>query len=539
MRGLMVSPLRLIKPRRPAAVAITVGLAYAAVSLAWILLSDDFIAALARDPRELVWLSKVKGVGFVLLMALLLGVLVYSMAERRAALANALVAIRQDPVTGLPNRRVLEETLQERCRSCRGIGTGFGVILLDLVNLSRVNTALGRSAGDRFLRAVGERLCAVAGTQDLIARLEGDVFAIVLRTAPAAGMTRGLAGAVMSALREPVEIDGVALTIDAHLGLARAPEDGATPAQLMDAAMQALQGAKRRGHRNRLTRVDAEAADGRGPLEQEGALREALRQGQLEAYLQPVINLASGRVIGAEALARWPQPDGSVIPPGEFIPVAEAAGLVGDITELMLDRVIGQGARWRDAGLAPITLGVNLSGLDLQSEQLLPTVRRLLAEHRLPGRALMLEITESRFMRDPQGARGVLAALRELGVTIAIDDFGTGYSSLSYLHRLPLDCLKIDRSFVRGADQATDRRTLLGAIGSLGRALGLHTVAEGVETRAEAALVRELGCDALQGYLVAPPMPAADFAARYLDRKAAVIPEIARLGIRDRHAAGR
>jgi len=533
-----VSPLRLIKPPRPVAVALTVAVAYAGVSLAWILLSDEFIATLASDRRELVLLSKIKGVVFVLLMTLLIGILVYYMAERRAALANALLSIRRDAVTGLPNRRVLEETLQERCRNSRDAGTGFGIILLDVVDVSRVNTALGRSAGDRFLRAVAERLLALAGSGDLVTRLEGDVFAIVIREAPAAGMVRGLAGAVMSVLEEPVVIDGVSLTVDAHLGLARTPEDGVTPAQLLDAAMQALHAAKRRGHRNRLTLVDAAAGDGRGPLEHEGALREALRCGAIEAYLQPVVSLTSGQVIGAEALARWPRPDGSIIPPGEFIPVAEAAGLIGDITEQMLDRVIQQGARWRHAGLAPLSLAVNLSGLDLQSEQLLPTVRRLLAEHRMPGRALMLEITESRFMRDPQGARGLLEALRALGIAIAIDDFGTGYSSLSYLHRLPLDCLKIDRSFVRGADRDPDRRTLLDAIGSLGRALRLTTVAEGVETRAEAALAHELGCDALQGYLVAPPMPPGEFADRYLERTATIVPEIAGLADPGRHAAG-
>ncbi|UEX78607.1 putative bifunctional diguanylate cyclase/phosphodiesterase [Spiribacter halobius] len=535
----MLPRLRLIKPPNPLGFALTVSVVYAAVSLAWILLSDDFIAAVARDPQQLTLLSKIKGVLFVLAMTIGLGVLVYRLACRRAQLANALLAVREDGVTGLPNRRVLEEALADRCTQTHGSADEFGLILLDVANLTRVNTGLGRSAGDRFLRAVGERLHGLVEATELVARLEGDIFAVLLRQAPTEGRVRGLADAVAAALATPVEIDGVALGVDAHIGLARAPADGNTPAQLLDAAMHGLQAGKRTGRRNTVTTVSAYGGNAREPLEREGALRKAVRQGALEAWLQPVVSLASGQVTGAEALVRWPRTDGGITPPGEFIPLAEATGLIGDITAFMLERVTDWGARWHRRRHAPITLGVNLSGLDLQGDGVVPLVRRLLAEHRLPGQFLMLEITESRFMQDPHGARDMLEELRALGVRIAIDDFGTGYSSLSYLHRLPLDCLKIDRSFVHQASRVSGRRTLFGAIASLGRGLGLTTVAEGVENLADARLARDLGCDALQGYLVSPPLPAATFAERYLGDTPVAVPAITALGHTPARVAGR
>ena len=415
---------------------------------------------------------------------------------------------RTDPLTGLLNRAGLTEELRAAADDATTGGAPLAVVMLDLDRFKEVNDTLGHAVGDALLCAVAERLTGELRRDDVLARLGGDEFVVLLRDADpdaVAHTTRRLLGA----LRRPFEVDGLALEVDGSLGVATS---GTEPTELLRAADVAMYAAKadRSGvvvHSPSLDRHDP------GQLNLFGDLRRGIRDGELRVHYQPKAALADGRVIGVEALVRWEHPQRGLLPPSEFIGLAEATGLIRALTDVVLGRALEDCRRWRAEGRA-LTVAVNISARVLLDTALPDRIAALLVEHGLPADCLELEVTESAAMQDPGQALDVLQRLRGLGVTLSVDDYGTGHASLSYLSRLPVSTLKIDRSFVStmevdGTDQVIVRSTI-----ELAHALGLRVVAEGVETRRTWERLVALGCDEAQGFWLGRPQPADEVLAQ-------------------------
>ena len=428
---------------------------------------------------------------------------------RRAQAEDELRArARTDPLTGLLNRAGLAEELRSAVEGAAGGGSPPAVVMLDLDRFKEVNDTLGHAVGDALLCAVAERLTGELRRDDVLARLGGDEFVLVLRDADP-DTVEHTTRRVLAALRRPFEVDGLALEVDGSLGVATS---GTGPTELLRAADVAMYAAKadRSGvvvHSPDLDRHDP------AQLGLFGDLRRGIRDGELRVHYQPKATLADGRVIGVEALVRWDHPQRGLLPPSEFIGVAETTGLIRTLTDVVLGRALGDCRRWRAEGAA-LSVAVNLSARVLLDTALPDRISGLLAEHGLPADCLELEVTESAAMQDPGQALDVLQRLRALGITLSVDDYGTGHASLSYLSRLPVSTLKIDRSFVStmevdGTDQVIVRSTI-----ELAHALGLRVVAEGVETRGTWERLVALGCDEAQGYWLGRPGPAEDVLAR-------------------------
>ena len=427
-----------------------------------------------------------------------------------------------DPLTGLANRDRLLDAVGRACRRADP-PSRVAVLFLDLDDFKLVNDALGHAAGDRLLADVGERLRAATRGIDLVARLGGDEFAVLLDGLASADDVGVVVGRVRAALSAPVLLEGRAVPVEASVGVAHW-DGAATPAELLRNADLAMYRAKRQG-KNRHALYDARMhAEARERLDLASDLRAALAgdpgAGAVTAAFQPIVDLATGRVVKAEVLARWTHPTRGPVPPGAFVPVAEDMGLVDALGAHMLRLGCAQLRRWQDAaaaagrgpdGAEPVGVTVNVSGRSLDAGGVRAVVCAALAESGADPRGLTLELTESVAMRDPARVLTALTELAALGVRAALDDFGTGYSSLAYLHRYPLAVLKIDKSFVDGLDgPAPDPHAaaLVRTVVQLARALGLQTVAEGVETAAQRDALRALGCDLGQGYLFGRPGPA-------------------------------
>ncbi|SFO51060.1 diguanylate cyclase (GGDEF) domain-containing protein [Geodermatophilus obscurus] len=431
----------------------------------------------------------------------------FVLAASLANLASWRLNERQglfDPLTGLANRTRFMQGLVRLLERRSG---QVSVLFLDLDDFKDVNDTLGHAAGDQLLTTVSERLLACTRVGDEVGRLGGDEFAVVVggdATAAAAVGER-----VLAALAEPVEVAGRLLTVHVSLGLADTATAGdRRPGTLLRNADLAMYEAKALG-KNRMVRYVpgmAEAAQCEADLLQD--LAAATRSGQLEVHYQPTIDLADGRTTGYEALVRWRHPGRGLVPPAEFIPQAEASGLVVEIGRWVLERAVSQAAAWTAETGRPIGIAVNLSPRQLSDDDVVTVVARVLADTGLPAGQLTLEVTEGVLLRDVDEAVGRLAALRALGVRIAIDDFGTGYSSMAYLRRLPADVLKIDRSFVQDLGSDGRSTTLVASMIELARSLGLEVVAEGVETPQQHAVLGDLACSHAQGYLFGRPLPA-------------------------------
>ncbi len=432
----------------------------------------------------------------------------YAQAQRRAT---------HDPLTALPNRALLHERLAEATRHARGATPSAALLLLDLDRFKEVNDTLGHDAGDRLLVEVVARLRGVTHPFDTVARLGGDEFAVLLPTADAARVG-AVAAALRLALEEPLVIDGQILSVGVSIGSARCPDHGADGTTLLRHADIAMYVAKRGG----LGHVAYDPAhDGHDAtrLALVADLRQALDRDELAVHYQPKVDIHTGRVVGVEALVRWPHPAHGLLPPDRFIPLAEQTGLIVPLTAWVLDAALRQCRAWERTGLA-LEVAVNLSLRNLRDPQLCATVEGALRRHGVPAARLCLELTESVVMADAEGTRATLARLAGLGVRLAIDDFGTGYSSLSYLSLLPVHELKIDRSFVRHmATRAADATIVASTIG-LGHSLGLSVVTEGVEDARTWALLGRLGGDIGQGYYVSRPLPADDL-TRWVAARAA------------------
>jgi diguanylate cyclase (GGDEF)-like protein/PAS domain S-box-containing protein len=417
-----------------------------------------------------------------------------------------------DSLTGLPNRALLFESISRLSREHADRGhPGFALMLLDIDNFKEINDALGHGAGDHVLQETGRRMLSCVPQAVTVARLGGDEFSVLLPDAGDDAMLATTAGDILKALAAPLMVEGHELFVSGSIGIARYPRDTADIEALYKFADSAMYLAKRMGRNNAQFYVRELTTRSVSRMELEVALRKALRSGELTLHYQPQIDLATRRLTGAEALLRWYRPGHDVVPPGEFIPVAEAAGLITEIGEWVLRTACQTVAGWNRAWPHNIRIAVNLSTRQFASAGLVDTVQAILQETGCRAEWLELEITESLLLEDNSLVGSMLSALRDLGLSISIDDFGTGYSALSYLHRFPVRQIKIDRSFISDMLEQRDKRELVKAMLSIGAALELETVAEGVETSAQAASLAEHGCKLAQGYFFGKPMTQADF----------------------------
>jgi diguanylate cyclase (GGDEF)-like protein len=451
-------------------------------------------------------------------------------SEQLAARRRIEQLAATDPLTGLPNRRRLAAHVARAVQRQRRGGAGFALLLVDLDRFRQINASLGQAAGDRALVDMARRLAALCRAGDLLARSGGDQFALLVDGADAAG-AEAAARRVLDAVAEPLPLHGMPFTLTCSVGGALCPGDGRNADELLrhaEAAVQAVKAAGRaafRLHRGRRSR------DARADLRLEHAMRQALAAGRFRLAYQPQVELHGGRVVGAEALIRWRDPELGEVPPARFIPVAEDCGFVVALGDWVLDQAVGQAAAWRAAGFE-MPVAVNVSALQFQRPGFVDRVAAALAASALPPRLLELELTESILVHDADEALQRLRALAALGVRLAIDDFGTGYSSLAYLKRFPIAKLKVDRSFVQGLPGTDSDGAIVVAILQMAAALGLRTVAEGVETDAQRRFLAAHGCHEAQGFLFAPALDCRSFEARFRQAPAAEAPPPGRRRIR-------
>ena len=377
---------------------------------------------------------------------------------------------------------------------------------MDLDHFKTVNDSLGHQAGDLLLCEMARRLLGAVRASDLVARVGGDQFAVVLPDIHNRGDAATVADKLLADMRAVFHVEGTPLSLSPSIGISVFPEDGHSPDELMRRADAAMHAAKDTGRGNR--QFYAPGMEGRATeiLQQERLLRDAIFQGAFELHYQPQVRLDDGTLVGFEALVRWRHPERGIVGPAEFIGIAESRGLITPIGRWVMREACRQTKAWHDAGLPRVPVAVNLSALEFRQRDVASDIASVLQQTGLEPRFLEIEITESVLMQDADEARETLGALRTLGVGISIDDFGTGYSSLAYLKRYPINKLKIDRSFVMDTPGSDDDVAIVTAIVQLGRSLQLKTVAEGVETPEQLALLRQLGCDLAQGYGISRPM---------------------------------
>jgi diguanylate cyclase (GGDEF)-like protein len=412
-----------------------------------------------------------------------------------------------DPLTGLPNRALFRERLQA-LESARHDREAVALALIDLERFKAINDTLGQQTGDRVLQELAKRLQQAAGDIHRVARLGANLFALVFeRIADAEEVARRIEAFMRDVFAAPFQIEGREVRIAAKAGLAVFPEDGKDADALVRNAEAALKRAKETGERYLFyaPEINARVSE---QVDLESRLRKAVEQGELFLHYQPKYDLATRNLVGVEALMRWRSPDGGLISPVRFVPVLEQTGLIFEAGQQVLSAAKRAHHDWKARGLNAPRIAVNVSALQLRRKTFVADVREALGDIGDDGGGVDLEVTESLLMTDVDESIEKLRALRALGLRMALDDFGTGYSSLAYLSKLPLDTLKIDRSFVHGMTENADYTSIISTIISLAQALRLKVIAEGVETEQQAQLLRLLRCDQVQGYLFSPPVPA-------------------------------
>ncbi len=424
-------------------------------------------------------------------------------AERRAWQA------RHDELTGLLSRRGILELEDELVVATAGAET-WAVLIIDLDRFKRVNETLGSQAGDRLLQHVATVLRARSRPGDAVGRLDGDRFALAVRHLPGEGSTDAICEDVLARVSAPTDYEGLRLSLDVSVGVAVSPTDGSTLEAVLRHAEIALADAKQNPGSWRRYRPAKEGVD-RDSLALSAELRAGLELGEIFLHFQPQVDMATGRVLSAEALARWQHPTRGVVAPNVFIPVAEGTGMAHDFTIAVLNLAVREAAGWRTDGLGDIPVAVNLSARNLLDRQLPTDVAVVLATHGLPARLLVLEITETVAMSELDVVGDVIARLRNLGVEISVDDFGTGYSSLTFLQRVRVNEVKVDQSFVQRMVESDEASAIVRATIDLAHGLGLRVTAEGVEDAATYDKLGAMHCDLAQGYFVARPMPAEHF----------------------------
>ncbi len=416
-----------------------------------------------------------------------------------------------DPLTNLPNRLLFEKRLTRAMTEDRRKKQSLALFFLDLDHFKNINDSLGHAAGDALLCEVSQRMIGVIRKQDTIARLGGDEFAIILERFEGVRSVVQVAKKIIHSLKQPFILSDQEVFTSTSIGISIYPIDGETPDRLIKNADAAMYHAKNEGRNNYqfYDKTMTEAAFER--LEIENRLRQAMRQEEFVLYYQPQLSFKTGEIIGVEALIRWQDPEHGLVLPGKFLPVAEEMGLIQEIDSWVIHEACREAQQWREEGLRPMTMSVNLSKFNLEHGGFMETVQSALKESQLPAQWLELEITEGNLIQHQDRVSEALSQLREEGVGLAIDDFGTGYSSLSYLRHLPFDKLKIDRSFVHDITNDQNAADIIIAVIALGHALHLKVLAEGVETEAQAKMLFDLQCDMVQGNLYYKPLLADDF----------------------------
>jgi diguanylate cyclase len=444
------------------------------------------------------------GLAFVIVCGMLL-------AHTRRALDDerqrAVQAALHDALTGLPNRALLADRFERALAVGRRDGTTTGLMLIDLDRFKEVNDTLGHHVGDKLLAQIGPRLVRSLREGDTVARLGGDEFAVLLPVVDGAMDALDIANRLRTTLTEAFQIEGALLDIDASIGVVVSGAHGDDPAMLLQRADVAMYVAKRQclGVALYDYQTDSHSPERLGLL---GQLRRALERNELLLHYQPKVSLATGELVGVEALVRWQHAERGLVPPVDFIPLAENTGLIGPLTLGVLEQALAQMRLWLDGGV-PMRVAVNVSARNLLDDGFSAKITALLAKHGVPARLLEVEVTESAVMVEPQRAQRVLRQLHALGIRIAIDDFGAGYTSLAQLKHLPVSQLKIDSSFIFTMHTDPDNALIVRSVVDLGHSLGMTVVAEGVETAEAAATLARYGCDVAQGYHYARPMPAA------------------------------
>jgi diguanylate cyclase (GGDEF)-like protein/PAS domain S-box-containing protein len=444
-------------------------------------------------------------------VGILVSAAIRDISDRKRAEAAMAHQATHDPLTDLPNRVLLEDRLQQATARAARQRTSVAVFFIDLDRLKVVNDTRGHAVGDLLLCAVARRLQSVLRPTDSLARLGGDEFVILSEGLPLPEGPVALVQRIMESLATPVDLDGIAVTVTVSVGIAAVGPDG-DPGTLLRDADAAMYQAKERGRNQYVVFDETLRARTTDRLSTETSLREALLRAEIVVHYQPVVELTAGRVVGVEALVRWPHASLGWLLPGDFISIAEETGLIVELGAQVLRQACTEVARWPAAypEVGPLSLAVNLSARQLIRPELIAVVREALAESGLPPERLCLELTESVLLDDAASSARALGQLKDLGVRIGVDDFGTGYSSLTYLQRFPVDTLKVDRSFVEGlGDPGTLRgdRAIVAGVVDLAHAFGLTTVAEGVETTDQLRVLKELGCEQAQGYFWCPAVP--------------------------------
>ena len=460
----------------------------------------------------------------------LLGMAVHDVTVRRKVETQLLERHQQldhlahhDQLTGLPNRLYLAAHLPGDLEEAKKAGSMLAVLFLDLDRFKHINDSRGHETGDKLLKTVAQRVRSTVRTQDVVVRMGGDEFVVILKGVKETGQVSETAERINQALSAPMVVDGRTLVTTVSIGVALYPHDGLDMGELLRHSDTAMYQAKDRGRNN--FQVFSPVMDRRlkERIAIETSLRTALQSQQLDVHYQPIVNIESNCVVALEALLRWKHPSHGYVRPERFMGIAEETGLMVPIGDFVLQRAVEDAVRWRQAGGTLVPIAVNVSAVQLQRSNLAESISRLTRQHGLEPSLLQVELTEGavferRDARNPDASQDAVASLRELGVRIAIDDFGVGYSSLSYLKRWRVDALKIDRSFVR--DLVTDLSDLaiVSAIIAMARHLHIEVVAEGIEGWQQLEKLRQLGCGFAQGFLIARPAPAQD-CAQYLSGK--------------------
>jgi diguanylate cyclase (GGDEF)-like protein len=434
--------------------------------------------------------------------------------EREAAAARMTQMAHYDGLTGLPNRRMFTDRLTQALGRARRRETRVAVLFVDLDRFKPVNDILGHAVGDEVLRELAGRLRVALREEDTLARIGGDEFTVILEEVTRREDAVRVAERLLAAVTPPLEVAGQEVVVGASVGIALSHDDGDDAATLVKNADMAMYRAKQDGRGVFCFYAGEMADEASARLRMEAALRHALEREEFRVYLQPQVEAAGGRLVGAEALLRWVNDDVGPVGPDVFVPILEETGLIFPVGEWVLAEACRIARAWPEVHGAPLRIAVNLSGRQLHQADPAALVARVLEETGLPASRLELELTESVVMEHAGETVERLKALDALGVSLAVDDFGTGYSSLSYLKAFPIRALKIDRSFVHDITDDDGDRAIAAAVISLAHSLNLHVVAEGVETTDQLAVLRDLNCDLAQGYLFGRPEPAEDFAAR-------------------------
>ena len=473
-----------------------------------------FAAVQARVTQSLVLALGVVGFALVALLAVRSARAHRRLARRYEALAKV------DALTDLPNRLALEERMREKIAEARRLDRGLGVMFVDLDNFKNVNDSLGHRAGDHVLRTVAKRLSEALRHSDLVARYSGDEFVVLVGDAENARHLATIAAKLIEAVAPVMSVHDTDIFVTLSIGIAMFPFDGEDVPALLKHADSAMYRAKekgRHGYEFFTAEMNQSAVE---RLHMSSSLRHALRRQEFLVHYQPKADARGQRIVGFEALVRWQHPQKGLLSPARFIPHAESSGAIEPLGEWVLEAALAQLREWRNGWGFEGTMAVNLSMRQLYNAQLPQAVARALTRHRIPPAMLELEVTESMMSANPEMAARTLHEIAALGVSIALDDFGTGQSSLSCLLRFPIRTLKVDRTFTRDVLESEDARAIVRAIIALAHSLRLRLVAEGVETEAHREFFQREGCDEIQGYLIAWPMPADEAAVFAFPRKA-------------------